>query len=91
MATSVLGPLLRSAGALGVYLLMAQLPSSGVYVCRSLADGVRLNRPSVLALHQRRQLGYVGRDKLRFVVGQDFELVERKRRRGYTSPDYLAF
>jgi hypothetical protein len=47
--------------------------------------------PSLLALHQRRQLGDIGRDAPRFVIGQDFELVERKRRRGYTSPDVLAF
>jgi hypothetical protein len=51
---------------------------------------VRLDRPSLLAL-QHRQLGDIGRDALRFVIGKDFGLAERKRRRGYTSPDFLAF
>jgi hypothetical protein len=59
-------------------------------LCLSLAGRVRLDRPSLLAL-QHRQLGDIGRDALRFVIGKDFGLAERKRRRGYTSPDFLAF
>jgi hypothetical protein len=43
-------------------------------LCLLLAGGVRLNSPSVLALHQRRQLGDVGRDAPRFVIGEDFGL-----------------
>jgi hypothetical protein len=43
-------------------------------LCLSLAGRVRLDRPSVLARYQRRQLGDVGRDAPRFIIGQGFGL-----------------